>query len=83
MLYVLFKSIENALNESVEIENYELKIHNDFLPIVTHTKLLGIVIYDKLSWGPHIKALAKKLSCCTGSLNQIIESVPKDPHENL
>ena len=40
--------------------------------------------YDlKISWDYHIKALTKKLSCCTGSLNQIIESIPENLHKDL
>ena len=32
------------------------------------------------SWN---SALTKKLSCCTGSLNQIIESIPENLHKDL
>ena len=62
---------------------YQLRIHRHTLPKVSHTKFLGIIIDEKLSWDQHIKALAKKLSCCTGSLNQMIESVPKHLHCDL
>ena len=66
-----------------EDANYQLKIHNHELPRVTNTKFLGVIIDEKLSWDQHIKTLTKKLSCCTGSLNQIIESIPKKLHKDL
>ena len=65
-------------------DNYKLKIHSFELPIkVTNTKFLVVIIDDDLSWNHHIKTLTKKLSCCTGSLNQIIESVPIELHKDL
>ena len=61
--------------EESDLDNaYDLQIHDNILPKVTHTKFLGVIIDDRLSWDHHIKALTKKLSCCTGSLNKIIES---------
>ena len=56
---------------------------DQILPKVTHPKLLGVIIDNRLSWDHHIKALTKKLSCCTGNLNQIIESIPENLHTDL
>ena len=39
-----------------------LKINNVVLPRVAATKLLGIIIDDKLSWKPHIQSVKSKLS---------------------
>ena len=72
--------------EETDLENeYDLKIHDNILPKVTHTKLIGVIINDRLSWDHHSKALTKKLSCCTytGSLNQIIKSIPENLHKDL
>ena len=83
--YMHFSSTPNTYEpEESEFENaYELKIHDNILPKVTHTKFLGVIIDDRLSWDHQIKALTKKLSCCTGSLNQIIESIPENLHKDL
>ena len=40
---------------------YDLKIHDNILPKVTHTKFLGVIIDDRLSWDYHIKALTENL----------------------
>ena len=67
----------------IDMTDFELKIHDIILPQVNQTKFLGIIIDDKLTWEPHIKSLAKKLSCCTGRLNRIIQFIPSKHHENL
>ena len=66
-----------------KLNKYDLKISNTSLPQVETTKFLGVIIDDKLDWQPHIKSLAKKLSCCTGRLNHIIQFIPQSHHENL
>ena len=54
--------------EESDLENeYYLKIHDNILPKVIHTKFLGVIIDDRLSWDHHNKALTKKLSLYTGS----------------
>ena len=46
--------------EESDLENvYDLTIHDNILPKVTHTKFLGVIIDDRLSWDHHIKALTK------------------------
>ena len=35
------------------------------------------------AWEQHIKALSKKLASCTGSLNRIIQFLPKNMHKEL
>ena len=84
MLYVILKYPDTYEPEESDLENaYYLKIHDNILPKVTHTKFLCGIIDDRLSWDYHIKALTKKLSCCTGSLNQIIGSIPEYLHKDL
>ena len=61
-----------------------LVLWNLFWPIkVTHTKFLGVIIDENLTWEQHIKALSKKLASCTGSLNRIIQFLPKNMHKEL
>ena len=83
--YMYFSSTRKTYEpDESDLENaYDLKIHDNILPKVTHTKFLGVIIDDRLTWDYHIKALTKKLSCCTGSLNQIIESIPENLHKDL
>ena len=38
------------------------EINNVVLPRVAATKFLGIIIYEKLSWKPHIQSVKSKLS---------------------
>ena len=40
----------------------ELKLNNKTLPIVEHTKFLGITIDNKLSWTTHINSIISKIS---------------------
>ena len=53
--YMLFHSIppDNEL---------ALTINNVVLSRVAATKFLGIIIYDKLTWQPHIQSVKSKLS---------------------
>ena len=62
--------------EESDLENayYYLKIHDNILPEVTHTKFLGVIVDDTITRDHLIEALTNKLSCCTGSLSPIIKS---------
>ena len=64
-------------------DQYSLKLGDTVLDRVAETKFLGVVIDEKLTWQPHIKALSKKLASCTGCLNRISESIPKDKYKDL
>ena len=84
--YMHFSKCSNKVeidNANHTDENYKLKINQYELPKVSQIKFLGVIIDNKLSWSDHIKALTKKLSCCIGSLNQIIESIPERLHKDL
>ena len=50
---------------------------------VSNTKFLGVVIDEKLSWGPHIEYLRKKLRSTTGALNRIKHSVPGEHYQKI
>ena len=54
--YMLFRSRPPDLE-------LHLKINNADIPKVTATKLLGIIIDDRLNWKPHIQSVKSKLSC--------------------
>ena len=53
--YMLFRSRPPDLE-------LHLRINNAEIPKVTATKFLGIVIYDRLNWKPHIQSVKSKLS---------------------
>ena len=50
---------------------------------VSSTKFLGVVIDEKLSWGPHIEYLRKKLRSTTRALNRIKHSVPGEHYQQI
>ena len=85
----LEKSCKIYFNNSRKIENDEklnnfvFEISNTSLPQVEHTKFLGVIIDNKLTWQLHLSSLVKKLSCCTGRLNRITQFIPADHHTNL
>ena len=80
--YMYFNNTRKS--ENVEkLNNFVLKISNTSLPQVKHTKFLGVIIDNKLTWQPHLSSLVKKLSCCTGRLNRILQFIPSNHHTNL
>ena len=50
---------------------------------VNHTKFLGVIIDDKLCWGPHIDYLVKKLRSIIGALCRIRHSVPAELYQKI
>lgn len=81
-VYMYFPPLKNVCGIA-ETPNPPVKIGDDNIKSVKKIKFLGVVIDDKLTWEPHIKALTKKLASCTGSLNRISESIPKHLHKDL
>ena len=56
--YMYFNNTRKT--ENVErLNNFVLKISNTFLPQVDHTKFLGVIIDDKLTWPLHLSSLVK------------------------
>ena len=72
----LFCDNEHDINHPILIGSTEVKC-------VSKIKFLGVLIDEKLSWEAHVNSLTKKLASCTGSINQIAESIPKNYHMNL
>ena len=50
--YILIKKVYDASN---------IRIHGQALPQCNENRLLGAVIYDKLSFGNHIDSVCKKV----------------------
>ena len=79
--YMYYKPKSSCIE--TDDQNLEIKIGGIPIKQVYETKFLGIVIDDKLSWNPQINYLKKKLSCATGILNRIKDSIPTKLHKNL
>ena len=54
----------------------QLKIHNEFIDIVTQFCFLGIMLDDTLSWKKHENMITNKLSKITGILNRLKYTFP-------
>jgi hypothetical protein len=59
-------------------EDIQLKCDNISLPTITHTKFLGLIIDNTLSWNSHIGSLIRKMSSACYALSQIKHSVPNE-----
>ena len=66
-----------------EIDLLLIMIGTDEIEKVSETKFLGVIIDENLSWDAHIKSLTKKLASCTGSINQIMASIPESLYIDL
>ena len=64
-------------------DQHTLNLHGSEILKVCHTKFLGVIIDDKLSWKPHLDHLRKKLACCIGTLNRIKNNIPSHLHKDL
>ena len=78
--YIPISSRVDSLSNDM---TYNIHINNSELKKVTHTQFLGVIIDENLTWEQHIKALSKKLASCTGSLNRIMQFLPKNMHKEL
>ena len=58
-------------------------INNQKICQVQHTKFLGVVIDEKLSWADHIRYLIKKLRSISGALCRIRHSVPVELYTKI
>ena len=65
------------------VEKTAIFLNGTEIEEVSETKFLGVTMDNQLSWEPHVSALAKKLKCCTGQLNRIINLIPKELYKNL
>ena len=63
--------------------NHQLLIDNIPVKKVAHTKFLGVIIDEKLSWDPHITALRRKLNYASATLYRIRDNIPAYLHKDL
>ena len=61
----------------------KLKINNCEIKHVTHAKLLGVTIDEKLKWDHHITDLKRKLYYSTSNLSRLRHFIPSQLHKEL
>lgn len=80
----MYFSPDKRYNSDSDTDVITLTINNEIpVPNTKHTKFLGVIIDEKLSWSQHITQLTKKLACCTGILNRIKDNIPTHLHKDL
>lgn len=81
--YMYFNPKPSKNDETEETDTKVVKINDTELSQVHHTRFLGVIIDDKLSWNSHLKDLAKRLKYHIGSINRILDNIPKNLHKNV
>jgi hypothetical protein len=83
--YMYFSpSKRNVTNSGEDINsNLSLYINGRILKRVSEAKFLGVIIDDKLSWGPHIASLNRKLRSICGRVYRIQKFLPQPLHKQL
>ena len=76
------KNEENTHNLN-EHNSLNLSINSKIINQVSHTKFLGVIIDDQLSWKPHIAALNKKLRSACGRIYRIKKCLPESLHNQI
>ena len=55
---------------SAQCDDVEIRIDDQIIKRVDHTKSLGLTIDAQLSWGKHVEEICKKVSSAIGALNE-------------
>ena len=56
---------------SVQCDDVEIKIGDQIIKRVDHTKSLGLTIDVHLSWSKHVEEICKKVSSAIGALKRV------------
>ena len=59
-------------------KDIQLKCDDTSIPVNTHTKFLGLIIDNTLSWNFHIDSLIRKMASACYALSQIKHNVPNE-----
>ena len=83
--YIHFKPkhVTNIQQDGHDDSSHQLLLDDFPIKKVCHTKFLGVVIDDQLSWEPHITALRRKLNYASATLYRIRDSLPACLHKDL
>ena len=56
----------------------EIRIDDQIIKRVAHTKSLGLTIDAQLSWGKHVEEICKKVSSAIGALKRVRPFISKE-----
>ena len=62
---------------SVQCDDVEIKIDDQIINRVDHTKSLGLTIYAHLSWSKYVEEICKKVSSAVGALKRVRPFISK------
>ena len=63
---------------SVQCDDLEIRIDDQIIKRVDHTKSLGLTIDDRLSWCKHVDEICKKVSSAIGVLKRVRPFISKE-----
>ena len=63
---------------SVQNEDVEIRIDDQIIKRVGHTKSLGVTIDDHLTWCRHVEEISRKISSAIGALKRVLPFIPKE-----
>ena len=63
---------------SVQNEDVEIRIDDQIIKKVGHTKPLGVTIDAQLTWCKHVEEISKKVSSAIGALKRVRPFIPKE-----
>ena len=63
---------------SAQCDDVEIRIDDQIIKRVDHTKSLGLTIDAQLSWGKHVEEICKKVSSAIGTLKRVQPFISKE-----
>ena len=51
-------------------DEFDIEIDGETIKRVDHTKSLGLIVDDRLSWSKHVEEISKKVSSSIGALKR-------------
>ena len=63
---------------SAQCDDVEIRIDDQIIKRVDHTKSLGLTIDAQLSWGKHVEEICKKVSSAIGALKRVRPFISKE-----
>ena len=70
--------IESRQRLSVQCDVLEIRIDDQIIKRVDHTKSLGLTVDDHLSWCKHVNETCKKVSSAIGAFKGVRPFIPKE-----
>ena len=73
--YIYFHVNSPKYNNNVEL--LDIKMNNQIIRRVSHTKFLGVLIDEKLTWNNHISDVTNKISKNVGVIRKLSNLLPQ------